>query len=317
MWSAEKRQPTVSQIRTREGASRKRSGVSVRAVRFLKRRASYMSTSVPGEMRENNQPDKAWKCHVCGFIFQGEMPPSECPQCTSTRGEFGVQSDRKKLRSDGEKIDVLLINGSSHGSNNTGYMVDLAEAVLKEKGVNYRRYNLNEFSINHCWCCYSMRDNACMYPCRDQLDDMPAFHELVINSKAVIVASPINWNNMSARLKDFLDRLNCIQNRYLLKKSGLTEGKIVGIMVSGHEDGATKTAMDIYLYFQQMGYILAPFGISYRIHGAQFNTKTDSEFLRTDDLVRVKTRGLTSNVVEMMKLDLETVLKGRLIPVCE
>jgi len=75
-------------------------------------------------------------------------------------------------------------------------------------------------------------------------------------------------------------------------------------MVSGHEDRATKTAMDIYLYFQHMWYILAPFGISYRIHGAQFNTKTDSEFLRSDELVMIKTRGLTNNVVEMMKLDI-------------
>jgi len=124
---------------------------------------------------------------------------------------------QRKLRYDGEQVDVLLINGSSHQSNNTGYMADLAEEVLKERGVHYQRYNLNEFTINHCWCCYSMRDTACKYPCRDQLDDMPAFHELIINSKAVIIASPINWNNMSDRLKDFLDRCNCIQNRYLLK----------------------------------------------------------------------------------------------------
>ena len=277
-----------------------------------------MSISVPEEMRPSrNQEVKVWKCHVCGFIFNGEIPPAECPQCTSPRAEFAVQSDQKKLLYNGEKIDILLINGSSHGSNNTGYMADLAEDVLKERGVNYRRYNLNEFTINHCWCCYSMRDTACSYPCRDQLDDMPAFHEFIINSKAVIVASPINWNNMSARLKDFLDRLNCIQNRYLLKKPGLTEGKVVGIMVSGHEDGATKTAMDIYLYFQQMGYILAPFGISYRIHGAQFNTKTDSDFLRSDELVKFKTKGLANNVIEIMKLDNESRLKGKLVPVCE
>jgi len=162
-----------------------------------------------------------------------------------------------------------------------------------------------------------MRDNACRYPCRDQLDDMPAFHDMVIASKAIVVASPINWNNMSARLKDFLDRLNCIQNLYLLKKPGLTEGKIVGITVSGHEDGATKTAMDIYLYFQQLGYLLAPFGIAYRTHGAQFNTITDTEFLKNDPLVIQKVKGMVHNVVEMMRLESEEKLKGKLVPVCE
>jgi multimeric flavodoxin WrbA len=277
-----------------------------------------MSITVPGEAKPGSlMPGKAWKCAVCGYTFRGEVPPAECPQCAGTVSEFIGFTEKKALRYDGEQFDVLLINGSSHRANNTSYLSDLAEVVLREQGVSYRRYNLSEFAINHCWCCYSMRDNACRYPCRDQLDDMPAFHEMVIASKAIIIASPINWNNMSARLKDFLDRLNCIQNLYLLKKPGLTEGKIVGIAVSGHEDGATKTAMDIYLYFQQLGYILAPFGIAYRTHGAQFNTITDTEFLKTDPLVIQKVKGMTSNVVETLRLDTEGKLKGKLVPVCE
>ena len=277
-----------------------------------------MSTTAPGELKlTSSLPGKTWKCHVCGFVHRGERPPEECPQCASTGREFEEITGKKKLRYDREPFDVLLINGSNHRANNTGYMVDLIEEALREKGVSYRRYNINEFAINHCWCCYSMRDNACRYPCRDQLDDMPAFHEMIIASKAVIVASPINWNNMAARLKDFLDRLNCIQNLYLLKKPGLTDGKIVGITVSGHEDGATKTAMDIYLYFQQMGYILAPFGISYRTHGAQFNTVADTDFLKNDPLVIQKVKGMAYNVVEMLRLDAEDKLKGKLVPVCE
>jgi len=277
-----------------------------------------MSITVPGEARPGSpMPGKAWKCAVCGYISHAESPPAECPQCAGTVREFVEFSEKKTLRYDGKQFDVLLINGSNHRANNTGYLADLAEEVLREKGVSYRRYNISEFTINHCWCCYSMRDNACRYPCRDQLDDMPAFHEMVIASKAIIVASPINWNNMSARLKDFLDRLNCIQNLYLLKRPGLTEGKIVGIAVSGHEDGATKTAMDIYLYFQQMGYVLAPFGIAYRTHGPQFNTITDTEFLKNDPLVIQKVKGMANNVVETMWLAGEEKLKGKLVPVCE
>jgi multimeric flavodoxin WrbA len=277
-----------------------------------------MPITAPGEAKPDSlMPGKAWKCAVCGYIARGERAPAECPQCAGTVGEFVEFTEKKALRYDGKKFDVLLINGSNHRANNTGYLADLAEDVLREKGVSYRRYNISEFTINHCWCCYSMRDNACRYPCRDQIDDMPAFHEMVIAAKAIIVASPVNWNNMSARLKDFLDRLNCIQNLYLLKKPGLTEGKVVGIAVSGHEDGATKTAMEIYLYFQQMWYILAPFSIAYRTHGAQFNTITDTEFLKNDPLVIQKVQGMTNNVVEMVRLDPETKLKGKLVPVCE
>jgi multimeric flavodoxin WrbA len=74
---------------------------------------------------------------------------------------------------------------------------------------------------------------------------------MIVDSKGVIVISPIIWNNISARLKDFLDRLTCIQNLYSQKKEGLTTGKVVGILVNGHEDGGMKTGMDIFIYFQQ------------------------------------------------------------------
>ena len=277
-----------------------------------------MSITVYGEANMVSPvPGNTWMCAVCGYISREKSPPAECPQCAGTGREFVELALKKTLRYDGQPFDVLLINGSSHRANNTSFLADLAEEALRERGVSYRRYNISEYAINHCWCCYSMRDNACRYPCRDQLDDMPAFHEMVIATKAVIITSPINWNNMSARLKDFLDRLNCIQNLYLLKRPGLTEGKIVGIAVSGHEDGATKTAMDIFLYFQQMGYLLAPFGIAYRVHGAQFNTITDTEFLKSDPLVIQKVKGMTTNVMELIRLDNEGKLKGKLVPVCE
>jgi multimeric flavodoxin WrbA len=318
LWTAKKRSLFVLLKIIRAAASKRNRGVFARDALYRERRISGMSFTAPGEAKPNSpMHGKGWKCAVCGYFYRGESPPAECPQCAGTVREFIELTEKEPFRYDGERFDVLLINGSSHRANNTGYLADLAEEVLREKKVSYRRYNISEFTINHCWCCYSMRDNACRYPCRDQLDDMPAFHEMVIASKAIIVASPINWNNMSARLKDFLDRLNCIQNLYLLKKPGLTEGKIVGIAVSGHEDGATKTAMDIYLYFQQLGYVLAPFGIAYRTHGAQFNTITDTEFLKTDPLVIQKVKGMVNNVVEMTRLDSEEKLKGKLVPVCE
>jgi multimeric flavodoxin WrbA len=252
--------------------------------------------------------ETTWRCSVCGFIFTGRNPPKGCPKCGSPSREFVPAKEKEQLTFDGRGFDILLINGSSHRAGNTGYLLDLAEKELQAKGVSYRRFNLNEYTIHHCWCCYT---------CRNSEDDMPAFHELITASRAVIFASPVNWNNLSARLKDFLDRTTCLQNLFHLKKPGLTEGKIVGILVCGHEDGAIKTAMDIFLPFQQMGYVLAPFGISYRTHGAEFNSGTDEEFFRNDALLIDYTKGVVNNVVELMKLDIEEQLKGRLIPVSE
>ena len=259
---------------------------------------------------------KIWKCRVCSYIYKGEKPPKECPQCSSSAEEFLEKADKKKLGYDGKKFDVLLVNGSSHSSHNASILADLAENALKAKGASYKRFDLNGLDIQHCWCCYSMKDSACTYPCRNQLYDMPALHEMMASSKSIIVISPINWNNMSARLKDFLDRTTCLQNLGLLGKKSLTAGKIVGILINGHEDGAMKTAMDIFVYFQQMGYIFAPFGFTYRTHGAAYNAKTDNKFLKNDKKLKKEVYGVVSNVVEMLKQNLEAKLKG-IISVCE
>jgi multimeric flavodoxin WrbA len=258
-----------------------------------------------------------WKCTVCGFIHKGDTPPEECPQCSSNAENFIEKKDAERLRYDGKKFDVLLINGSSHKAHNTAVLADIAEEALKKKKVSYRRYNLNELEIHHCWCCYSMRDSACTYPCRNQLDDMPALQEMMVECKAVIICSPINWNNMSARLKDFLDRLTSIQNVCLLGKQSMTTGKVLGILVNGHEDGALKTAMDIFVYFQQMGYILAPYGFGYRTHGATNKAETDHEFFEKDKKLRGEIEGVVNNVAETLALDLEKRLEGKIKCVSE
>jgi multimeric flavodoxin WrbA len=275
------------------------------------------------DIKPENPPQKdpdqkiPWRCAVCGFVFTGEKPPKGCPVCHSPSNEFIPKKDRQQLTYEGEPFDLLLINGSTHRAGNTGYMADLAETALRERGVTYRRYNLSEHEIDYCWCCYAVRAESCTYPCRNKNDDMPAFHAMLAASKAVIVASPINWNGMSVRLKTFLDRTTCMENLYHLGKPGLTGGKVVGILVNGHEDGAIKTAMDIWLNFQQLGYIPAPFGIAFRTHGSQFNSSTDREFFRSDELIVRHTRGVVNNVIEMMQLGIEENLKGRLVPVTE
>ena len=260
---------------------------------------------------------KRWRCTTCGFIHTGETPPEECPQCSSNSLNFVKDVDKDKLLYDGKKFDVLLINGSSHKAHNTSYIADKAEEALKKSGTSYRRFNLCELEIDHCWCCYSMRDSACTYPCRNQLDDAPALHEMIVDSKAVLILSPINWNNMSARLKDFLDRLTCIQNVCLLGKKSLTAGKVAGIFVDGHEDGALKTAMDIYIYFQQMGYVMAPYGFGYRTHGSVYNAGEDNKFFSDDEKVEKDVEGLVNNLVETIKLDIEKRLDGKIVCVSE
>ncbi len=258
-----------------------------------------------------------WVCSVCGYIHEGPKPPVKCPQCGSGGGEYHELRQKQKLVFDGKPLDVLLVNGSSHHSHNTALFADYAEKALKSAKAKYKRVNLNELKVQHCWCCYSMGDAECTYPCRNQSDDAPALHEMLLAAKAVIVVTPINWNNMSARLKDFLDRLTCIQNRPLLGKKSLTTGKVVGILVNGHEDGAMKTFFDVFLYFQQMGFVLAPFGMAYATHGAGNDAASDNAFFARNARLKRDVAGVVGNVLATVKIGTETKLKDKVKSVCE
>lgn len=104
---------------------------------------------------------------------------------------------------------------------------------------------------------------------------------------------------------------------YHLGKQGLTEGKVAGILVCCHEDGPIRTDMDVWPNLQQPGFILAPFGITFRTHGSQFNSSTDREFVRSDELIVRHTLGTVNNVIGIMQLAAETKLKGKLVSVRE
>jgi len=261
--------------------------------------------------------EKIWKCGVCDYEFTGNRPPNKCPHCASSFEEFYLKEEGFKLEYNDEKLDVLVINGSNHAYHNTGFAVKLIEDEIKLKKLKYQIVNLSQIKVKNCWCCYSMGDEKCTYPCRNQLDDAHILHKMLVNSKAVIIISSINWNSMTGRLKSFLDRLTCLQNINSLGKKSLTVGKTIGIFVNGHEDGAMKTCSDIFLYFEEMGFVSAPFCYGYRTHGSEFNADKDNDFFKKDKKLRKSIKGLVNNIIVMSNLDLENKLRGKIQSVSE
>jgi len=255
-----------------------------------------------------------WKCGVCGYETDADAPPDYCPSCGSFKEEFFEKGHRPKDKLD-EKPELLIINGSKHSAHNTAYFASIAEKTAKEYGVSYKLLHLRDYNVEHCWCCYSMRDEQCRYPCRNAFDDAHKLHEMVMAAKAVIVVTPINWNGMPAMLKDFLDRLTCIENMYIIDKSTPLAGRTVGIIVNGHEDGAYKTAFDIFMVFQNLGYILAPYGIAYSTHGRAFTSETDHAYFKEEKLMEEYVRNVTHNVISFSRLGIAEKMDIR--PSCE
>jgi multimeric flavodoxin WrbA len=255
-----------------------------------------------------------WKCNVCGFEIDTSEAPDPCPSCGSSSLEFYVKGHHPKDKLE-VGADLLIINGSKHRAHNTAYFASLAEDAAKQKGVSCKVLHLADYKVEHCWCCYSMREEKCEYPCRNGFDDVHRLHRLIMGAKAIIIVTPINWNNMPAQLKDFLDRMTCIENMYLINHTTPLAGRTVGLIVNGHEDGAYKTAFDIFMVFQNLGFVLAPFGIAYSTHGRANKPETDNDYFRGDELMKTYVRNVTHNVIELAKLEIEKKMEIR--PSCE
>ena len=38
---------------------------------------------------------KKWVCPVCGYVYEGENPPAECPVCHVSGDKFTLQAEEK------------------------------------------------------------------------------------------------------------------------------------------------------------------------------------------------------------------------------
>ena len=138
---------------------------------------------------------------------------------------------------------------------------------------------------------------------------MRKLYPKILKARSVMVCTPINWEGMNSRLKVFLDRLTNIQDIPLKVGNIDCAGRPCGVFVNGHEDGAYKVAWDVFVHLQNMGYVLAPFGIWYRLANLADNTNADLNNIRKDELALSRLNKVVDNVVELMKLRLDKQLE--------
>jgi multimeric flavodoxin WrbA len=100
-------------------------------------------------------------------------------------------------------MKILAINGS-HRKGNT-------EAILKKildgassKGAQVELVNLRERNVENCKACSGCEDEG---TCNIG-DEFPHIFEKLVNADLVVLGSPNYFNNVSALMKGFIDRMN-------------------------------------------------------------------------------------------------------------
>ena len=119
-------------------------------------------------------------------------------------------------------MNVVYISGSPRKNSNTDYLLKLALSITGGEFVKLVDYQIQP--CKSCWTCRKL--GRCIID-----DDMSnILIPMLLKSDAVILGSPVYFNNVSAQLKAFMDRTWCVRGQLRNKIGGaITVARRYGI----------------------------------------------------------------------------------------
>ncbi|MDD1705600.1 MAG: flavodoxin family protein [Methanoregulaceae archaeon] len=165
---------------------------------------------------------------------------------------------------DWEKAKGLHVLGIS-GSSRQKPGMSKSERLLQEALDMYARYGcssafirLKDLKIHHCEGNYSENPSYCTYPCQSSMkyddDEMQKVYDAVLACDILILATPIRWNNHSALVQKFVERMNSIENQYSWFGNRMIRNKVAGLIIIGHVDGIQHVAGNLMNFFSWLGF---------------------------------------------------------------
>jgi multimeric flavodoxin WrbA len=158
-------------------------------------------------------------------------------------------------------IRVLGISGSSRqepGISKSERLLVRALDRYKEYGCDTTFLRLKDLKIYECEGNYSEDPSYCTYPCQSSLryddDEMQTVYDAVLATDVLILATPIRWNNHSALVQKFVERMNAIENQDTWFGNRLIRNKVVGLIIIGHVDGIQHVAGNLLNFFVWLGF---------------------------------------------------------------
>lgn len=192
---------------------------------------------------------------------------------------------------------------------------------------------LRKFNIKYCKACYSTVNTQCHFYCscypknKSQGDDMTnILYDKILSADAIIFATPVNNFKMSTLMATFLDRcisldgslepanpkvpkdreLNIKHMKFIeltanndVPGSGFLRrfsGKVGGIIVTGHEAGASLTISSLFMTLNHFGMLFPPFSNLYAMSSVCLPTYKDKPIV-TSDCYEEEVNLLAKNII--------------------
>lgn len=223
-------------------------------------------------------------------------------------------------------------------SSNSEFLLKSALEYLNKKNVDTELVALRKYDIRYCKACYSTTNTQCHCPCScypkgtKLTDDMSnILYDKVLTADIIIFATPVNNFKMSSKLSLFIDR--CIsldgslqpadpknpKNRELnVKHSKFVElmadqkipgsgylrrfrGKVAGIIVTGHEEGASMVISSLFMTLNHFGMVFPPWNNIYAMSSVLNGTYADKPQVNNKTYIK-EAQGLAENTLTMAKI---------------
>ena len=209
----------------------------------------------------------------------------------------------------------------------------------KKLGAEIELLPLRKYTIEPCKACYSTANTQCHFYCScypkgtPQGDDMSnELYDKVLDADVIIFASPVNNFNISTLMKAFIDRcisldgslkpanpqkpkdkaLNIKHMKYIkltadqnIPGSGMLRrflGKVAGIIMTGHEEGASMAISNMFMTLNHFGMMFPPFSNMYAMSSICNSTYEDKKIV-LGDCYAEQVKLLAENMMTAAKIE--------------
>jgi len=159
-------------------------------------------------------------------------------------------------------MKVLGILGSPHKNGGSAQLLLAALKSAEKEGAKVKLLSLYEGDIKPCLGCLHNEEPECKYPCI--FDDYgKIILKEIYEANGIIFATPIYWFAPSGPVKILIDRMTCLENMVAYGEPSYMEGKVVGAIAVGADEGGAWVGGYLITTFNCMGAIIPPWGIAY------------------------------------------------------
>jgi len=199
-------------------------------------------------------------------------------------------------------IRVLGISGSSRQEAGMSKSERLLKQVLElyaANGSTTSFIRLKDLIIHECEGNYSEDPSYCTYPCQSTLkyedDQMQVVYDAVLATDILILATPIRWNNHTALVQKFVERMNCIENQYSWFGNCMIKNKVIGLIILGHVDGMQHVAGNLLNFFSWLGFSTPEVSIASWVGENDEDTTKDWKQIQSNRYTQEDLRNLVSS----------------------